>query len=215
MAFFIYVEFYCLKGEVPLDKGREWCQEVHRTDVQGQEMSYLELPSVFREWHTFPRHPWTRNFPSRFGFAKYNNMPVARLPASDLAIAEPQSCFGNQRQVFFASDSLEFSFQNSPLRFFEIWRTTMAIVVWLHNAHFCLICIQQKRFLRVQGGVSSEAKNPILQNETIFQGVVLTVLYRTFTIVSRGLKIDWILFSAANIQMRLTIKCILYGLKVD
>ena len=139
---------------------------------------------------------------------------ICRSP-SDLAIVEPQSCFGNQRQVFFASDSLEFSFQNSPLRFFEIWRTTMAIVVWLHNAHFCLICIQQKRFLRVQGGVSSEAKNPILQNETIFQGVVLTVLYRTFTIVSRGLKIDWILFSAANIQMRLTIKCILYGLKVD
>ena len=101
---------------------------------------------------------------------------ICRSP-SDLAIAEPQSCFGNQRQVFFASDSLEFSFQNSPLRFFEIWRTTMAIVVWLHNAHFCLICIQQKRFLRVQGGVSSEAKNPIFQIETIFQGVVHNVLY--------------------------------------
>ena len=106
-------------------------------------------------------------------------MPGKCRSDSDLAIVvrrTMQSCFGNQNFSLLA-DSLEFSFQNSPLRFFEIWRTTMAIVVWLHNAHFCLICIQQKRFLRVQGGVSSEAKNPIFQIETIFQGVVHNVLY--------------------------------------
>ena len=73
--------FFYVKGEVPHYKTRECQEEKYRMHkVRSSTMSYLELPSdLEREWHTFPWHPWTRNFPSRLGFAKYNNawkMPV-------------------------------------------------------------------------------------------------------------------------------------------